>query len=111
MSDYLDDELQIMDERYHEDKKVISTALCKLPIKELNIPKAITIDQESSIQQAIDLMIEKNIGSVIITNNEKLSGIFTERDLLNKVIKNIDTMKNTPVKDVMTPNPVSLQIE
>jgi CBS domain-containing protein len=61
-----------------------------------------------SAADAIDLMQRKKLGCVAVTENEKLVGIFTERDVLMKIagIKDPATLK---VKDVMTPNPESFQ--
>ena len=44
----------------------------------------ITVDAETSAQAAIGLMIERNIGSLVVTEKQKLVGIVTERDILKK---------------------------
>jgi CBS domain-containing protein len=46
----------------------------------------ITIDSEAKIIDACRLMGEKHIGSLIVTKNNRPAGIFTERDLLSKVL-------------------------
>lgn len=48
--------------------------------------KVITIHPNNTILNAAKLMFKKRIGSVIVTAEERPFGIFTERDLLNKVI-------------------------
>jgi CBS domain-containing protein len=63
---------------------------------------AATIDQSSSVHEAIDLMIKKGVGAVVITTAGRPAGIFTERDVLKRVAtKGINT-KDTAVKEVMT---------
>lgn len=53
--------------------------------------KIITIHPNSTILNTTKLMLKKRIGSVIVTANGSPYGIFTERDLLNKVMeKGID---------------------
>lgn len=65
-----------------------------------------TVDASSSIHDAIKGMIEKDTCGVIVLDKGEPKGIFTSRDILNRVaVKNIDTRK-TPVKDVMTANPI-----
>jgi CBS domain-containing protein len=44
------------------------------------------IDINNQINRAIDIMFKRNIGSVIVNKDEKPYGIFTERDLLTKVL-------------------------
>ncbi|NLE06718.1 MAG: CBS domain-containing protein, partial [Crenarchaeota archaeon] len=46
----------------------------------------VTADEQSSITDIVKTMGEEHIGSVIITRNENPYGIFTERDLLSKVL-------------------------
>ena len=48
------------------------------------------------------------IGAVIVTNKGKVAGIFTERDLLLKVVGLIDDFGNKSITKVMTPDPVRL---
>ncbi|MFH8110255.1 MAG: CBS domain-containing protein, partial [Candidatus Aenigmatarchaeota archaeon] len=57
--------------------------------------------KNATIKDVIDIMIENNIGSVIILENEKVVGIVTERDLVTKVLtKGLDL--NLPVKEIMS---------
>jgi len=64
--------------------------------------QVLSFDEETKLSDAIKEMATKNYGACLITKNEKLVGIFTERDLLRKVApENMDT-KKTLLKDVMT---------
>jgi len=64
--------------------------------------EALSVDESSSVYEAIDLMIRKGVSSVVVSTSGKQNGIFTERDVLKRVAsKGIDT-KRTPVKEVMT---------
>ena len=55
------------------------------------------------VASAIDVMAERNIGSVIIVDQDnKVNGIVTERDLLRRVLaKNLDP-RSTPLSAIMT---------
>lgn len=52
--------------------------------------------------EALQLMAEKNIGAVVVMDNEKLVGIFSERDYARKGIIQGRKAKSTPVSEVMT---------
>lgn len=61
-----------------------------------------TIAPDDSVLNAIDLMRERNIGAVMVVDDGKLVGIFTERDCLHKVLARDIDLRKTPVRDVMT---------
>lgn len=68
----------------------------------------ITVEGSQSIDDAIDIMVKKNAGCVVVLIEGKPKGIFTERDILKRVaIKDVDT-KKTPVREVMTTNVVTM---
>lgn len=77
-------------------------------ISSLISEKLISIDSNSSIQQAAILMSEKRVSSLIIIDNQQLTGILTDRDLRNRILAkglNGDTLINM----VMTKNPITAQ--
>ena len=60
------------------------------------------IDQDATVMEAAKIMSDRRIGSLVVGRRDKIVGIFTERDVLNRVVaRHLDTMK-TIVKDVMT---------
>jgi CBS domain-containing protein len=61
--------------------------------------------------RAIELMCEKNIGGLLIMEGNKLVGIFTERDYARKLILKGKSSKDTPIGDLMTPNPFTVTPE
>lgn len=61
-----------------------------------------TVNTNDTVLKALQLMKEREIGAVLVLENGKLAGIFTERDCVQKVSLNgIDT-RSTPVREVMT---------
>ena len=67
-----------------------------------------TIEADRSLHEAIELMIKKDTGCVVVLSGGRPTGIFTERDVLKRVAsKKIDTGK-TVVREVMTANLVTL---
>jgi CBS domain-containing protein len=62
-----------------------------------------TISKDQSVRQALVLMSEKNIGAIIIVdNNDFPVGIFSERDYARKVILKGKSSKDTLLDEVMT---------
>lgn len=68
----------------------------------------VTIDADQFIDQAIEVMVKKDMGCLVVLDRGKPKGIFTERDVLKRVAsKKLDT-KKMPVREVMTSNLVTL---
>ncbi len=63
-----------------------------------------------TVFEASKLMSEKMVGSVLVMDQGKLVGIFTERDLLNRIVsKGLDPRK-IPLSQVMTPHVITVDI-
>lgn len=58
--------------------------------------------------EALEVMRDRNVGGLLITEEEKLVGIFTERDYARKVILKGKTSKEMKVSELMTPNPITV---
>lgn len=63
----------------------------------------ITVAAESSVTDACRLLREKNIGALLVLEGERLVGIFTERDVVKRVVAEGLDPAATPVARVMTP--------
>ena len=68
----------------------------------------LTIDPASSVQDAIELMKTQGQSYVLVTDGDRIVGIFTERDLLNRVLSEKKLPAEVQVQEVMTPNPDAL---
>jgi CBS domain-containing protein len=62
----------------------------------------ISVKPEDSVLDAIRLMAEKGIGSLVVMEDQELLGIMSERDYARKVIVKGRASDNTPVADIMT---------
>jgi CBS domain-containing protein len=67
-----------------------------------------SVEPTVMVYRAIEMMCEKNIGGLLIVENGKLVGIFTERDYARKLILKGKSSKDTPIKDLMTSNLVTV---
>ena len=62
----------------------------------------ITVTPEQSVQEAIAILVEHNIGSLLVMKGKEVVGIITERDVLNEYNKNLQLLSEKKVQDVMT---------
>ncbi|HMK32484.1 MAG TPA: CBS domain-containing protein [Nitrosopumilaceae archaeon] len=69
--------------------------------------KLITLDSAVSTAEVAKIMDKNNVSCVVLTKNEKLHGIVTERDLLSKVIASNKKPTELTANEIMT-SPVTL---
>ena len=62
-----------------------------------------------SLDRAVTLMMDNHIGSLVVTENKKLIGILSERDLLSVLHDKHAMWSPLTVKDAMTPNPFTCE--
>ncbi len=61
-----------------------------------------TIDHDASVLDAALVMTQRRIGAVVVTAGESVVGIFTERDILNRIVAAGKAPPEIAVKEVMT---------
>ena len=71
-----------------------------------NITLSVTPD--TIILDALRLMSEKNVGALLVMENEKLIGIFSERDYARKIILKGRTALDTQVGEIMTSEVITI---
>ncbi len=62
----------------------------------------LSIEGSATVLEAIKRMVEANVGSLLVTDNGALRGIFTERDYLRRVALEGRTEQDTPVSEIMS---------
>ena len=62
----------------------------------------ITIDADTSVLDALKLMADKNIGSVVVMEDDEYVGLLTERDYARKVILKGKSSHETLVREIMS---------
>ncbi|MBK6357928.1 MAG: CBS domain-containing protein [Betaproteobacteria bacterium] len=71
----------------------------------------VTASKETTVRAACSLMAQKKIGALLVVENNRIAGIFTERDALNKVLAgNLDPDK-TSLSQVMVANPQTIRAD
>ena len=60
------------------------------------------IDGDASVFEAVQLMVEKNAGSLLVTEGGEIAGIVTERDYLRRVTLEGRAERETAVREIMS---------
>jgi CBS domain-containing protein len=66
-------------------------------------PGVHSVDPEAPVLDALRLMADKNVGALLVISGDRLLGIFSERDYARRMVLHGRTSKDTPVREVMTP--------
>jgi signal-transduction protein with cAMP-binding, CBS, and nucleotidyltransferase domain len=77
-------------------------------VGEIMSGQVLTVDEGRSISESTELMMNKNSSAVVVTQEQRPKGIFTERDLLKRVINKVPDITKTPVREVMTAPVISM---
>jgi CBS domain-containing protein len=64
--------------------------------------RLISVAPDATVFDALTIMAENNIGSLVVLDGERLAGIFSERDYSRKIILIGKSSKDTRVRDIMT---------
>jgi len=70
-----------------------------------------SIAPEATVFDALKIMAEKNIGALLVMQQEKVVGIFSERDYARKIVLKGESSHTTAVQDVMTSGVLSVHSE
>jgi CBS-domain-containing membrane protein len=73
------------------------------------VRKVITIAKNSTLEEAIKLMNENEIGCLIVTENKKAVGILTERDLMKRILAKSKNLKKIKVQEIMSTPVISVE--
>lgn len=68
----------------------------------------LTAPPETTVSSAASLMAQRKVGAVMVLENQKLVGIFTERDAVFRVIAQGRDVQTTRLTEVMTATPITV---
>jgi CBS domain-containing protein len=91
----------------HDEKRY--SAISTESVRSLDPAKPISLTPDDSLQTAIAVMQDKRIGAIMVVEDQRPVGIFTERDVLAKVIAKVSDLNVAQLKDYMTSNPICLR--
>ena len=75
---------------------------------EAKAPEVFAIGPDAPVIDAIRLMAEKRIGALLVMQAGKLAGIVSERDYARKIVLQGRSSRDTPVRDIMTAQVISV---
>jgi CBS domain-containing protein len=70
-----------------------------------------SVDADNTVVEAARFMMEHNIGALPVLRNGELVGIFSERDIMNRVVAVGRMPGQTRVSEVMTANPRTVSVD
>ncbi len=89
----------------------VERSLMEDRVGSLHPRKPITIQPTASLSEALQAMLGPGVGSLLVVDDQgKLVGIFSERDLLLKLPVDYRSLANLTVKEFMTPHPESVTV-
>ena len=71
-------------------------------------PDIWSIPSDASVYSAIETMADRRIGALLVIDEGRLVGILSERDYARKVMLKGKSSKDTFVREIMTPSPISI---
>jgi CBS domain-containing protein len=85
-----------------QKEKVQEESSVSLKVEDVMVREVITLDENSTVKEAAEIMNKFEIGCLIAVRKGKAIGIITERDLLKRVVAEARDGKKTKVKEIMT---------
>jgi CBS domain-containing protein len=70
-----------------------------------------SVKPDITVYNALELMVDKSIGALLIVDQDKLIGIFTERDYARKLVVKGKASRDTLIREVMTENPITVTLD
>ena len=74
-------------------------------VSDLMSGEVYSLQSDATVLEAARFMSECGIGAILVVENGRLEGIFTERDVLSRVVATAQDPNKTPLSQVMTTNP------
>ena len=90
-------------ETNHQTKKLLSDGEARLSeILDGKGRKVVEVDHQASVALAVERMCFHKVGAVVVVNQSEPVGLFTERDLMHRVVNQNEDPVATPIRSVMT---------
>jgi CBS domain-containing protein len=97
------------------ERRVFDADLLQMPLSELPVGEALVFTSDATVTEAMRAMQREHTGCVLVTDDgtrtSKLIGIFTERDVLNRIVDRGKNPATLPLAEVMTPDPEVLPVK
>lgn len=91
-----------------EPATAVERGLLKDSVRVLEPNSPVTVSPDTPVGAVLEKLVERSIGCVVVVDDKKLVGIFSERDALLKLNTEAATLRDQPIAEFMTPVPQSL---
>jgi len=76
-------------------------------VSRLNLPAPLVLAPGDSVRRAVQQMQDKRMGCLVVCEEHRVVGVFTERDLVKRIVA-ANRPLETPLRDCMTHNPATV---
>ncbi len=105
----VDEEVDRLLERGPKPRALTSESL-RAPLDDLDVSSGVILGPDATVREAIDRMKADHVSAVLVSDAEgRLAGIFTERDVVKRVIDPQRDWGALPLSEFMTPRPEALR--
>lgn len=104
MSDDFQDPLENYDPKTYADP--LEEALAERTVAEIQATPYASVTPDTSIAEAVQRLANLHVACLLVEQDGKLLGVFSDRDVLKRVALEYDELEDHPVSEVMTPDPV-----
>jgi CBS domain-containing protein len=84
----------------------LERALAEQPVAAIQSSPVSSISPDTKVSAAIGQLRAKEVACLLVVEDNKLLGLFTVRDILNKVAEEYDAKQDLPVSELMTRSPI-----
>src|SRR4051812_46516010 len=99
-------DLEMYEEQSAGVRRQLNEKVLRTPLRHLEQNLPVWVSPSNTVLEAVNVMNQKKIGCVLVVDTRgELVGIFTERDVMQRVVETKACTTQTKVGDVMTPNP------
>ncbi|MBF0256205.1 MAG: cyclic nucleotide-binding/CBS domain-containing protein [Gammaproteobacteria bacterium] len=86
------------------------SSLMNISVGDLSEPRLVQASRDKTVKEAAQIMTDNGVSSLLITEGKQLVGIVTDKDLRRRFICQ-GLSYDTPIEQVMTPNPISISAD
>ena len=87
----------------------LARRLLKDRIRDLGQKTAITVAPTAAVGEVLRMMVSEKNGCVVVVEDDKVVGIFSDRDALMRLNCQAEQMAHVPISELMTPSPETLE--
>ncbi|MHC4548981.1 MAG: CBS domain-containing protein [Planctomycetota bacterium] len=111
MSSEQEEEERRYEESAAEEARRLDSRILKEPVRVLDPEPAVSVAPDDDLRVVVQRMSERGQGCAVVVADDRVVGIFTERDAVVRVLAPGSEVSRLKVKDVMTPDPERLTLE